>query len=218
MSSHEHGHRCVQIAVVVLASAACLLAAPSLASAGTYPMHQCAPGTPAVSPGWSVFGVNTNASTVLSNTCSTGGAIGDYVASNEQAGAVTENGHSGSQVGLQIDVPASAPGVSIQSIAAEVIGSSVTGDDAFMGFTSAGQVLPGEVELPYGGSNYTASDSWTLPQGARDFEAHVNCTTDDSSPTCDFADSIGVPALSDITLTLTDSTSPVIKSASGPLA
>jgi hypothetical protein len=181
-------------------------------------MHQCAPGTPAVSPGWSVFGVNTNASTVLSNTCSTGGAIGDYVASNEQAGAVTENGHSGSQVGLQIDVPASAPGVSIQSIAAEVIGSSVTGDDAFMGFTSAGQVLPGEVELPYGGSNYTASDSWTLPQGARDFEAHVNCTTDDSSPTCDFADSIGVPALSDITLTLTDSTSPVIKSASGPLA
>ena len=204
---------------VPLAGVACLLAAPSLASAGTYPMHQCAPGTPAVSPGWSVYGINTDASSVLSNTCSTGGAIGDYVASNEQAGAVTENGHMGSQVGLQIDVPGSAPDVTIQSITAEVIGSSVTGDDAFMGFTSAGQELPGEVEIPNGGgSNYTASDSWTLPQGARDFEAHVNCSTDDSSPTCYFADSIAVPALNDITLTLEDNTPPVIKSASGPLA
>jgi len=100
------------------------------------------------------------------------GAIGDSVASNEQAGAVTENGHSGSQVEL------------------------------FSG----------------GGSNYSATDSWTLPQGARDFEAHVNCSTDDSSPTCYFADSIAVPALSDITLTLADDTPPVIKSASGPLA
>ncbi len=203
----------------VLAGVACLLAAPSLASAGTYPMYQCAPGTPAVSPGWSVYGINTDASSVLSNTCSSGGAIGDSVASNEQAGAVTENGHSGSQVGLQIDVPASAPDVTIQSITAEVIGSSVTGDDAFMGFTSAGQALPGAVEIPNGGgSNYTADDSWTLPQGARDFEAHVNCSTDDSSPTCYFADSTSVPALSDITLTLTDDTPPVIKSASGPLA
>jgi hypothetical protein len=182
-------------------------------------MHQCAPGTPAVSPGWSVFGVNTNASSVLWNTCSTGGAIGDSVASNEQAGAVTENGHSGSQVGLQIDVPGSAPDVTIQSISAEVIGSSVTGDDAWLGFTSGGQALPGAVELPYGGgSNYTASESWTLPQGARDFEANVTCSTDDSSPTCYFADSIAVPALNDITLTLEDNTPPVIKSASGPLA
>jgi PKD repeat protein len=132
---------------------------------------------------------------------------------------VTENGHSGSQVGLQIEVPGSAPDVTISSIMAEVTGSSVTGDDAFMGFTSAGQALPGEVELfNGGGSNYSATDSWTLPQGARDFEAHVNCSTDDSSPTCYFADSIAVPALSDITLTLTDDTPPVIKSASGPLA
>jgi hypothetical protein len=201
-----------------LAASTLALAGASSASAGTYPMYQCAPGIPAVSPGWSVFGVDTNASTVLWNTCSTGGAIGDYVSSNEQAGAVTENGHSGSQVGLQLDVPGSAPDVSIQSITAEVIGSSVTGDDAFMGFTSAGQALPGEVELPYGGSNYTASDSWTLPQGARDFEAHVNCTTDRSSPTCDFADSITVPALTDITLTLTDNTAPAVTSASGALA
>jgi hypothetical protein len=221
MSRREYRRRGALAAVGLLACTACLLAllSPPAATAGTYPMHQCAPGTPAVSPGWSVYGYNTNASSVLSNTCSTGGAIGDYVASNEQAGAVTENGHSGSQVGLALDVPGSAPDVSIQSISAEVIGSSVTGDDAFMGFTSAGQALPGEVEIPNGGgSNYTASDSWTLPQGARDFEAHVNCSTDDSSPTCYFADSIAVPALNDITLTLTDNTPPVIKSASGPLA
>ena len=215
----ESGRFAVSMLVGVLAAAACLLAAPSLVSAGTYPMHQCAPGTPAVSPGWSVYGINTDASSVLSNTCSSGGAIGDSVASNEQAGAVTENGHSGSQVGLQIDVPGSAPDVTIDSISAEVIGSSVTGDDAFMGFTSGGQALPGEVELLNGGgSNYTASDSWTLPQGARDFEAHVNCSTDDSSPTCYFADSIAVPALNDVTLTLEDNSQPVIKSASGPLA
>jgi hypothetical protein len=207
------------VIAILLTGAACLLAASSLASAGTYPMYQCAPGTPAVSPGWSVYGINTEASTVLSNTCSSGGAIGDSVASNEQAGAVTEKGSSGSQVGLALDVPGSAPDVTIQSITAEVTGSSVTGDDAFMGFTSAGQALPGAVEIPNGGgSNYTASDSWTLPQGARDFEAHVNCSTDDSSPTCYFADSIAVPALSDITLTLEDNTPPVIKSASGPLA
>ncbi len=204
--------------LLALAASTIALAGAPPANAGTYLMYQCAPGTPAVSPGWSVFGVNTNASTVLWNTCSTGGAIGDYVSSNEQAGAVTENGHSGSQVGLAIDVPGSAPDVTIQSITAEVIGSSVTGDDAFMGFTSAGQVLPGEVELPYGGSNYTASDSWTLPQGARDFEAHVNCTTDNSSPTCYFADSISVPALTDITLTLTDSTPPALTSVTGALA
>ena len=203
---------------MALAVGTLALASAPAASAGTYPMYQCSPGTEAVSPGWSVFGYNTNASTVLWNTCSTGGAIGVYVSSDEQAGAVTENGHSGSQVGLALDVPGSAPDVSIQSISAEVIGSSVTGDDAFMGFTSAGQALPGEVELPYGGSSYTASESWSQPQGARDFEAHVNCTTDMSSPTCDFADSITVPALTDITLTLTDNTPPTVASVSGLLA
>jgi len=182
-------------------------------------MYQCTPGNPAVSPGWSVYGINTNASLVLWNTCSTGGVIGDSVASDEQAGAVTEKGSSGSQVGLQIDVPGSAPDVAIQSITAEVTSSSVTGDDAFMGFTSAGQALPGAVELfNGGGSNYSATDSWTLPQGARDFEAHVNCSTDDSSPTCYFADSIAVPALNDITLTLEDNTPPAVTSVSGALA
>ncbi len=204
--------------LLALATSIVALVAASAASARTYPMYQCAPGIAAVSPGWSVYGINTDASTVLSNTCSAGGAIGDYVFSNEQAGAVTESANKGSEVGLQIDVPGSVPDVTIQSIAAEVIDSSVTGDDAYMGFTSAGQQLPGGVELPYGGSDYTASDSWTLPQGARDFETHVTCTTDDSSPTCYFADSISVPALSDITLTLVDNTPPAITSVSGALA
>ena len=198
------------MAAAALLFASGLVLAPS-AGAGTYPMYQCAPGVPAVSPGWSVFGNNTNANTVLSNTCSAGGSIGDYVSTNEQAGAVTENGKSGSQVGLRIDVPSSAPGVTIHAIKAEVIGSAVTGDDAFLEFASAGQSLPGATELPYGGSSaYTATESWTLPQGARDFEAYVNCSTDRSSPTCDFADSTAVPALTNITLSLEDNTPPTV--------
>lgn len=203
------------VASVLLAASVMLTAS---ASAGTYPMYQCSTAVPAVSPGWSVFGNNTQADTVLSNTCSASGSIGDYVFTNEQGGVVTENGHSGSQVGLQIDVPGSVPGVTIHSIKAAVVASSVTGDDAFLGFASAGQGLPGGAELPYGGSSpYTASESWTLPQGARDFEAYVNCTTDDSSPSCTFADANAVPALSNITLTLEDNTPPKVGSVSGPL-
>jgi hypothetical protein len=194
------------------------LTAATAADGGTYPMYQCSPGVAAVSPGWSVYGNNTNANTVLSNTCSAGGAIGDYVFTNGQAGAVTESGSNGSQVGLALGVPGSAPGVTIQSIHAEVVASSVTGDDAFLGFSSAGQSLPGLTELPYGGGDYTNSESWTLPQGARDFEAYVNCSTDRSSPTCVFSDSIAVPALNDVTVTLVDSTAPVLTSVSGLLA
>jgi hypothetical protein len=198
----------LQMSVVLAASA----------SAGTYPMYQCSAAVPAVSPGWSVFGNDTQAVTVLSNTCSAGGSIGDYVFTNEQGGVVTENGHSGSQVGLQIDVPGNLPGVTIHSIKAEVVGSSVTGDDAFLGFASAGQTLPGGAELPYGGASpYTASESWTLPQGARDFEAYVNCSTDDSSPSCTFAAANAVPALTGITLSLEDNTPPKVTSVSGPL-
>jgi len=198
--------------------AAGLLSAPD-ASAGTYPMYQCREGVPAVSPGWSVFGNNTNANTALSNTCSAEGSIGDYVSTNGQAGAVTENGSSGSQVGLEVAVPSSAPGVTIHAIKATVIGSAVSGDDAFLEFASAGQSLPGATELPYGGgAPYTASQSWTLPEGTRDFEAYVNCSTDRSSPTCGFADSTAVPALTDITLSLEDDTPPKIESVSGPLA
>ncbi len=204
--------------IAVLMLAAGLLFAPT-ASAGTYPMYQCRAGVPAVSPGWSVFGNNTNANTVLSNTCSAEGSIGDYVFTNGQAGAVTENGSSGSQVGLEVAVPSSAPGVTIHAIKATVIGSAVSGDDAFLEFASAGQSLPGATELPYGaGAPYTASQSWTLPEGARDFEAYVNCSTDRSSPTCVFADSTAVPALTDITLSLEDATPPKVESVSGPLA
>ena len=129
---------------------------------------------------------------------------------------MTENGHSGSLVGLQVNVPPSAPDVTIQSITAEVTGSAVTGDDAFMGFTSGGQALPGAVELfNGGGSNYSATDSWTLPQGAREPEAHVFCSTDDGFH--DVLRRLDRSALNDITLTLEDDTPPVIEDTCGPL-
>lgn len=80
------------------------------ARAGTYPVYQYGGASTAVAPGWSVYSFTTVASTVLSNTCANGGAIGDYVFSG-QPGAVTENGSSGSQVGLAVNVPASAPDV-----------------------------------------------------------------------------------------------------------
>ena len=132
---------------------------------------------------------------------------------------MTENGSSGSEVGLALNVPASAPGVTIKSITAQAIVSPVTGDDAWLGFASVGQALPGGVELPYGtGSDYTANEQWTLPQGARDFETYVNCSTDRSSPTCNFNDSTHVPALNDITLTLADSVPPTVGHVSGTLA
>ncbi|HEX5308926.1 MAG TPA: hypothetical protein VFW38_07590 [Solirubrobacteraceae bacterium] len=212
-----------KMGVTLIASAVCALLTVSLmftttARAGTYPMYQCSAAMPSVSPGWTVFGNNTLADTVLSNSCSSGGSIGVYVFTNEQGGVVTENGHSGSQIGLQIAVPGSVPGVTIHSIKAEVLASSVTGDDAFLGFASAGQTLPGGVELPYGGSTpYTTSESWTLPQGSRDFEAYVNCSTDRSSTSCAFADANAVPALSDVTLSLEDDTPPRVASVSGPL-
>jgi hypothetical protein len=204
--------------VAVLAVLAAMFAAAG-AHAGTYPMYQCGGASTAVAPGWSVYSFTTVASTVLTNTCANGGAIGDYVFSGGQPGAVTENGSSGSEVGLALNVPASAPDVTIQSIAAQAIVSPVTGDDAWLGFASVGQALPGAVELPYGtGSDYTAPEQWTLPEGARDFEMSVTCSTDRSSPTCNFDDSTHVPALNDITLTLADSVPPVVGHATGTLA
>jgi hypothetical protein len=201
----------------VLLVSALALGLAGVARAGTYPMHQCT-GSAGVSPGWTAYGFTTLASTVLSDECGAGGRLGLYAFTNGQAGAVTENGSTGSQVGLELAVPASAPGVSIQAIAGQVTASSVTGDDAFLGFASAGQALPGLVELPFGGGDYSAGESWSLPQGARDFEAFVNCSTDHSSPTCQFADSRAIPALSGLTLTLAESTPPSIGSVSGPLA
>lgn len=171
----------------------------------------------AVSPGWSTFGSQTIASTVLSNLCGSGGSIGVYVFSNGTAGAVTESGSSGSQVGLALSVPTGTPNVTIRSIQAHVKASSVSGNDAYLGFASHGQALPGLVELPYGKGSYSSTQSWTLPQGARDFEAYVNCSTDHSSPTCQFSDAASVPALSSVTLTLAESSPPSVSSVSGTL-
>jgi hypothetical protein len=207
-------------AMTILLASLLVLVLVSSASAGTYPMYQCSPGAEAVAPGWYVAAASdTKAVTVLTNSCSTGGALGDSVSTEESAGMVTENGHSGSQVALSLGVPGSAPDVTIKSMSAKVIASSVTGDDAFLGFSSDGQGLPGGVELPYGtGSDYIANDGWTLPEGARDFESYVNCSTDRSNTTCDFPDSGSVPALSDITLTLSENTRPTISAVSGALA
>ena len=190
------------------------------AEAGTYPMYQCQAPTSGLAPGWSVYGFTTLASTVLTNTCANpGGTIGGYVFSNGQPGAVTENGSSGSQVGLALTVPPADAGVTIQSITATAVVSPVTGDDAFLGFASAGQSLPGAVELPYGASGgYTSTEHWSLPGGARDFEMFVNCSTDRSSPTCQFSDSTHVPGLRDITAVLAESTPPTIANVSGSLA
>ncbi|HTZ62659.1 MAG TPA: Ig-like domain-containing protein [Solirubrobacteraceae bacterium] len=206
-------------AQIVLLAFAVLLIGASCARAGTYPMYQCTASDPSVSAGWTAYSYDSDASTVLSNNCSSADSLGDYVFSNGQAGAVTENGDSGSQVGLALEVPASAPAVTIQSLSATVAASGVSGDDAFLGFASAGQNLPGGIELPYGSSaNYVNDDNWTLPEGARNFDAYVNCSTDHSSPTCYFANAASVPALQNITLMLADDTPPNISSISGALA
>jgi hypothetical protein len=192
---------------------------PAGASAGTYPMYQCGEGTTVVAPGWSAFGYTTLASTVVSNSCGAGGPLGVYVFSSGQPGAVTENGDSGSSVGLSLQVPASAPGVTIQSVAAKAVVSPVSGDDAWLEFAAAGQQLPGGAELPYGSSSpYTASEQWTLPGGARGFEAYVNCSTDNSSTTCEFPDSNEVPGLQDMTIILADNAPPSLSNISGTLA
>ncbi|MGH2832509.1 MAG: hypothetical protein ACRDK2_07005, partial [Solirubrobacteraceae bacterium] len=195
------------------------LAFAAHADAGTYPMYQCyaSASHAGVSPGWSAFGDDTNASTVLTNSCSSGGSLGDYVFSHGTPGAVEENGSNGSQVGLAVGVPGSAPDVTIKAISAQVQVSSVTGDDAFLGFNSAGQALPGGVEVIDGGPGYVSNDSWTLPQDARDFQAYVNCSTDHSSTNCDFASSTQVPAFVNMTFTLVDETPPSISGLSGPL-
>jgi hypothetical protein len=216
-SPHSTRRPLVAGLLVLIACAITLIWCPP-ALAGTYPMYQCSLGVPVASPGWSVYGSHTKATTVLSNQCSSGGPLGVYAYSNGDAGAVEEDGSNGSQVGLQLIVPASAPDVSIESITATVLASSVTGDDAWLGFVSEGQELPGGIELAYGGNEYTNNETWTLPQGARQWQANVYCSTDHSSPTCYFPDTNAIPALSNITLTLQDNTPPSITSTTGGLA
>ena len=201
------GRAPIAAATVLFASG--LVLAPS-ASAGTYSMYKCAPGVPAVSPGWSVFGNTTNANTVLSNTCSAGGSIGDYVFTDGQAGAVTENGESGSQVGLRSTCRAARP--ASRSTRSKRKSSPRPSRATTPSSSSPPQGSPfrRRRSCPTAGAA-PATETWTLPQGARDFEAYVNCSTDRSSPTCDFADSTVVPALSNITLSLEDDTSPTVE-------
>jgi hypothetical protein len=195
------------------------MAAVTPANAGTYLMYQCSLAAPTIAPGWSTTSATTQAITSLSNACGSGGLLGDVVESGGQSGALTEEGSNGSRVGLLLSVPASAPDVSIQSLTARVTASAVAGDDAYLGFSSSGQELPGLTLLKdSSGSGFQSLENWTLPQGARDFETSVYCTTDHSNTTCRFSSASEVPALNEITLTLKDSTPPAITAATGALA
>ena len=219
---HQPHRRCVISPAAPLATLLGTLAATltlaSAASAGTYPMYQCSSGHPAVAPGWSVYGADTTSTTILSNTCGVGGAIGLYVYANNIPGEFTNNAPGGGSVGLSVNVDG-PPDVTIAAISAHISVSPNSGDDAFLGFNSAGVLLPGMVELPYGvGSPYTTSESWTLPSGATNFTAFVNCSTDRSQSACYFPSSTEVPALNDITLTLVDDTPPTLSAIGGTLA
>lgn len=207
------------IGVACAVGLAALTLAPG-ALAGNYPMYQCgANGDPAVASGWATFADNTDAIATIDNTCSSpGGSLGDQVQTGGQPGVVDQTGSSGSDVGLQLLVPSSAPDVTIKSIAATTQVSPVTGNDTSLSYTSLGTQL-GSVALPSGASApYTASDTWTLPANARIFEAIVGCSTDMGTASCSFADPTLVPALSDVTMTLAERQLPAITATSGALA
>jgi hypothetical protein len=209
------GRAPIAAATVLFASG--LVLAPS-ASAGTYPMYQCSGAHPNVAPGWSVYGADTTSSTVLSDTCDSGGAIGLYVYANNVPGEFTNAAPGGGSVGLGVNVDG-PPDVTIAAVTAQVTVSSNSGDVAFLGFNSAGTLLPGMVELPYEAAGpYVTTDSWTLPTGATNFTAFVNCSTEKAQPACYFPDSTEVPALNDITITLADSVPPSLSDISGSLA
>lgn len=207
-----------RFAGVALLGCVGILAAASSALAGTYPMYQCSASHPNVAPGWSVYGADTTSSTVLSDTCASGGAIGLYVYANNVPGEFTNAAPGGGSVGLGVNVDG-PPAVTIAAVSAQVTVSPNNGDDAFLGFNSGGTLLPGMVELPYEAAEpYVTSDSWTLPSGATNFTAFVNCSTDKSQSACYFPDSTEVPALNDVTLTLDDSVPPSLGEISGSLA
>jgi hypothetical protein len=95
----------------------------------------------------------------------------------------------------------------------------VIGDDAYLGFWSLGQELPGLTLLKdSSGVGYQSDENWTLPQGARNYEAAVYCTTDHSNTTCHYSSASEVPALSEMTFTLEENTPPAISSVNGGLA
>jgi hypothetical protein len=202
------------IALIALAVPIAAVAGASTAVAGTYPMYQCSSSDESVAPGWSVFeGTNTVVGVSFSNTCQSGGVIGV----EPSGGRVTEDGdNNGGTVGLALNVPASAPDVSISAISAQVMVSPVSGDDAFVNFDSDGQGLQGLEDLN-GGNGIDADENWTLPLGARDFEASVFCSTDGSNTTCYYPHWNVVPGLNDITITLSDPTPPRVEGATGTL-
>jgi hypothetical protein len=74
MSSRKHGHQRAQIIVGVLAGAACLLAAPTLASAGTFTALTChdLAGNAVGTRGWSVGSANGEY-IVFGDSCGSGG-------------------------------------------------------------------------------------------------------------------------------------------------
>lgn len=181
-------------------------------------MYQCSAAHPNVAPGWSVYGADTTSSTVLSDTCASGGAIGLYVYANNVPGEFTNAAPGGGSVGLGVNVDG-PPAVTIAAVTAQVTVSPNSGDVAFLGFNSSGTLLPGMVELPYEAAEpYVTTDSWTLPTGATNFTAFVNCSTEKAQPACYFPDSTEVPALNDITITLADSVPPSLNEISGTLA
>lgn len=207
----------LRIWLPVLPLAFLMFAVPSSAHAGTYVMHQCSASAPSVAPGWSTYSDDTVANTSLVNTCQGGGRLGTYAYSNGQPGEVTESSNLGSNVGLQLNVPANVPDVTIRSLKAQVIASSVTGDKAYITFyAGSNQFSIGE--LPYGSGEYDTNETWTFPQAARNFLLDVYCSTSNSSTTCDFPDNTAIPALNEMTLTLEDSTPPTIANTSGELA
>ena len=205
----------IATAAVLFASGLMLAAS---GSAGTYPMYQCSGAHPSVAPGWSVYGADTTSSTVLSDTCGSGGAIGLYVYANNVPGEFTNAAPGGGSVGLGVNVDG-PPAVTIAAVSAQVTVSPNSGDVAFLGFNSSGTLLPGMVELPYEAAEpYVTTDSWTLPTGATNFTAFVNCSTEKAQPACYFPESTEVPALNDITITLADSVPPSVGDISGSLA
>jgi hypothetical protein len=89
---HGSGRLAASMLVGALACVACILAVPSPATAGTYPMYQCSSSVPTVAPGWSVYESTSLAGQELSNSCASAGAIGDYVFEPGDPGGVRWTG------------------------------------------------------------------------------------------------------------------------------
>ncbi len=184
----ESGRFAVSMLVGVLAAAACLLAAPSLAIAGTLQLRciTCPSGIGIGSRRDGLRGcpqANTSPTRwqrAVEVRARSGCAIGpDPIGPQRRPATATENGYSGSQGGLRYQLrPAAAPPDVYDSMRISApTGCGVVGDRRrrFHGLHLWRAGAPRRSRAPerWSRSNCTASDSWTLPQGARDFEAHV---------------------------------------------